>query len=98
MTPVPLAFYSAPDQFFREMVSIALGCVNQINAEIRGLSEHGVNLALLECLAPFSAELARADTDDGDRHCCLSQLAIFHETCSVLSMLCILESSYIEEF
>ena len=97
MTLVPLTFDSTTDQLFREMVSVALGSINQIDAEIRGLSKHGVNLGLLECLAPFSAELPRADADDGDLHCRLSQLAIFHETCSLLLIFCILRSYYIEE-
>ena len=96
MTHVPLTFDSATDQLFREMVSVALGCINQINAKIRGLSKHGVNLGLLECLAPFATELPRADADDGDLHCCLSQLAVFHETRSILLILCIFESYYTE--
>jgi hypothetical protein len=87
---VPFAPGGTSHHFFREMVPVALGCVNQIDAEIRGLSEHRINLGLLKSLAPFAAELPCADANDGYTHFCFAQLAIFHEIRSVLFILSIL--------
>jgi hypothetical protein len=53
----------APDQRFGEMVAVALGRIDQVHAQLAGAADQRVDLALRERLAPFPAQLPRAQPD-----------------------------------
>lgn len=60
------AFQRGTDKSLRNMVTVTLGGIHQVDAQLRGAAKNVGHLLLLELLAPVVAELPSADTDGRD--------------------------------
>ena len=70
---IPLAFYGPADQLFRQVIAIALSCINQVYTQFKGFLKHRINFSLFENLAPFSSELPSSNSNDRHSNIRLSQ-------------------------
>ena len=66
------------DQALGEVVAVAFGGVDEVDAQFGGLVEDGVHLGLGEVAAPFAAELPGADADDGHSQARAAKKSIAH--------------------
>ena len=83
---IALAPYRPTDQRLGEVIAVALRCVDQIDAKIRGAAKQPVNLGLGEGLAPLAAELPGAQADHRHFQPRASQPPILHGLVSCLDI------------
>ena len=66
------------DQALGQVIAVALGSIDEVDAGLGRLVEDGVDLGLPESLAPLPAQLPGADPDHGNFEARPAQGAVFH--------------------
>ncbi|MNZ82934.1 hypothetical protein D3C78_1016490 [compost metagenome] len=60
------------NQRFRQMISVTLRCINQVNTKLPTFIQNSVDITLAELLTPFSSKLPRPNSNNRYIKLCFS--------------------------